>query len=71
MNQITETVTNPPVAVIATGAAATVNTFVVALPVIINVVMAAYLILLVIHKGYQLYNEIQDRKKKDGSSNSQ
>lgn len=71
MNQITETVTNPPIAVLATGAAATVNTFVVALPVIINLIMATYLIILVIHKGYQLYNEIQDRKIKNGSPSSQ
>lgn len=67
-NQITETLMNPPMAVVAGSGAVLVNTFITALPVLINCVMAVYLVILVCHKSYQFYNEIKDRRAKRASS---
>lgn len=66
--QITETFMNPPIAVVAGSGAVLVNTFVASLPVLINCVMAIYLVILVAHKSYQFYNEIKDRRAKNASS---
>lgn len=67
-NTITETLMNPPMAVTAGAGAVVVNTFITALPVLINCVMAIYLVILVTHKSYQFYNEIKDRRAKNASS---
>ena len=62
---ITEYLTNPTVAIVTGVATVGTNAFIIALPTIINVLMAAYLLFLVIHKGIQLYREF---KKKDEPS---
>lgn len=67
-SQITETFMNPTAAVAAGSGAVIVNTFITALPVLINCVMAVYLVILVCHKSYQFYNEIKDRRVNRESS---
>lgn len=66
--QITETFMSPTAAITAGSGAVIVNTFITALPVLINCVMAVYLVILVVHKSYQFYNEIKDRRAKRASS---
>lgn len=65
---ITETLLNPPTAVTTGAGAVIVNTFITSLPVLINCIMAIYLTVLVIHKGWQFYNEIKDRRAKNEPS---
>lgn len=67
-NTITETLMNPPIAVTTGLGAVAVNTFITALPVLINCVMAVYLVILVVHKSYQFYNEVKDRRANRASS---
>lgn len=67
-NQITETFMSPAPAIVAGSGAVLVNTFITALPVLINCVMAVYLVILVCHKSYQFYNEIKDRRANRASS---
>lgn len=68
MDTITETMLNPPIAVAAGTGAVVLNTFITALPVLINSVMAVYLVILVAHKMYQFYNEIKDRRARNAPS---
>lgn len=65
---ITETLTNPTAAVTVGTVAVVSNTFIAALPVIINCVMAVYLVILVAQKIYQFRNEIKDRRARNESS---
>lgn len=60
---ITETLTNPPVAVVAGASVVTTNIFIAALPIAVNVLMAAYLTFLIIHKALQIYREFKNRNE--------
>lgn len=68
MNNITETIMNPTAAVTTGLGAVAVNTFVTSLPILINCIMAIYLVILVGHKMYQFYNEVKDRRARNESS---
>lgn len=68
MSNITETVTNPPVA-LATGAVVVAsNTFWDTLPYVINGIMVIYAILLVVHKAWQIYRDFKKDKQEDVTS---
>lgn len=59
---ITEYLTNPPVA-ITTGAVGITANIVLLLPTIVNILMAAYLTFLIVHKGLQIYREFKNRNE--------
>lgn len=68
MNQITENMTNPGTGAIVGGVTIAGN-LVGALPVYINIAVACYFTLMVIHKAYQMYKEYKaDQVAKDASS---
>lgn len=58
---ITEYLTNPPVA-ITTGAVGITANLLIILPTLVNILMAAYLVFLIVHKGIQIYKEIKINK---------
>lgn len=72
LEQITETLTTPSVAIPTSSAGVVAINFIASLPVVLNTLWIAYVILLVFHKAYKIYKEIKgDRGKDDGSDSSE
>ena len=62
LEQAFDNVTNPQVAVPVTVTGAGVNMIIDHLPIFINCGMAVYVVLLVVHKGLNLYTDWKNRK---------
>lgn len=63
MNNITETVTDPGVGAVIGGATVVAN-MAGNLPTVINVFVAIYFALMVVHKLYQMYKEYKHDHRK-------
>lgn len=61
-NTITELATNPSVAISAGVGTVALNTFIGALPIIINCGMVIYVVLLVCHKAWQFYQDVKHKR---------
>lgn len=70
LQTITEAVTNPQIAV-PVATAGTVANLLVALPHIISVGWIVYLVLLIGHKGWQMYKEWRDDRAAQGARRSE
>jgi hypothetical protein len=64
MNYLTEHATSPSMAV-PIGSATVVAGFVGSLPILINIVVAIYFVLMVAHKAYQMRKEWKADKEKE------
>jgi hypothetical protein len=62
LDQITDQATHPAVAVPVVTTAGAANTFIDHLPILINLGMVLYVVLLVGHKGWTWYTEYKDRR---------
>lgn len=68
INTITENMTNPTVATGVGGTTVLAN-MAGSLPTVINVIVAVYFTLMVVHKIYQMWKEYKtDKASKDASS---
>lgn len=66
VHNITENMTNPSVAT-AVGGTTVLANFAGSLPILINVIVAVYFTLMVIHKAYQMWKEYKaDTKNEPG-----
>lgn len=70
LEQITETITTPSVAIPASGAGVVAINFIASLPVVLNTLWIAYVVLLVFHKAYSIYRQIKEDRKKDNVGDS-
>jgi hypothetical protein len=68
LEQITETLTTPSVAIPASGAGVVAINFIASLPVILNAFWIAYVFLLVFHKAYKIYREIKLDRRGDNDN---
>jgi hypothetical protein len=66
VQNITENMTNPSVAT-AVGGTTVLANFAGSLPILINVIVAVYFTLMVVHKAYQMWKEYKaDTKNEPG-----
>lgn len=65
MNQQLETFTNPQTAIVTTTTISTANIMGFSLPEVINVATVIYLVLLISHKGWQMYKEWKEEKQRE------